>query len=42
MLHDNNLIEKFQSHYSEKYENYPVLEKDLGQETIYDYKGTYH
>ena len=45
MLHDNKLIEmsllRDQSHYSEQYENYPVLEKDLGQETIHDYNGTY-
>ena len=47
MLYDNNLIEmslrlnRSQSHHSEQYENSLVLEKDLGQETIYDYNGTY-
>ena len=31
-----------QSRYSAQYENYSVLEKDLGQETTYDYVETYH
>ena len=44
MLHDNNLIEMSlrlnrSDSYSEQYENYPVLEEDLGQETTYDYNG---
>ena len=31
-----------QSRYSEQYENYPVLEKHLGQETTHDYGETYN
>ena len=31
-----------QSSYSVQYENYPVFEKDLGQETKYDYIETCH